>query len=72
MKALCHVCFKSNTTCVINGVTGFPECTSCIKKEVVKLPDLTCYCKDCQVHNPIESTVEPTPLDLPIVLTPEG
>ena len=74
MKGLCHVCLKSNVTTIINGVTGNPECTSCIKKEVVKMPDLKCYCKECQVHNPIEQVINTNPieLDIKLVETVEG
>lgn len=52
MKALCQVCWKSNTECTL--YEGSTVCTRCLKKKVEasisQIP--TCECHYCVYHHP--------------------
>lgn len=52
MKGLCHTCYKSNQSIILDAKSGFGVCTPCIKKTISVLPELKCSCKDCSFHNP--------------------
>lgn len=74
MRGLCHTCHKSNLSIIVNASSGWPECTTCLKKEAeTRKPDLTCYCRECQVHNPTVS-VNPAPIesDIKVIESVEG